>query len=122
MSNFHKMPNPYSKRGIIVYIMRRHAEEQTGATQEAICEEAYATGRFRDRREVQEIYRWALRDEWVKGLKALPSRPQAPDTAGGISIRDPEAARLARELAAVRKTNMTEAIIYALRAELKRQE
>ena len=39
----------------------------------------------------------------------------------GISIRDPEAGRLARELAALRKTTMTEAIVQALRAELKRE-
>jgi antitoxin VapB len=39
----------------------------------------------------------------------------------GISIRDPEAGRLARELAALRKTTMTEAIVHALRSELKRE-
>jgi antitoxin VapB len=39
----------------------------------------------------------------------------------GISIRDPEAGKLARELAALRGTNMTEAILYALRSELKRE-
>jgi antitoxin VapB len=39
----------------------------------------------------------------------------------GISIRDPEAGRLARELAALRKTTMTEAIVQALRSELKRE-
>ena len=44
-----------------------------------------------------------------------------PDAAGS-SFRDPEVGRLARKLAAVRKTNMTEAIIYALRAELMREE
>lgn len=36
----------------------------------------------------------------------------------GISIRDPEVARLARELAELRGTNMTEAIAAALRAAL----
>jgi antitoxin VapB len=39
----------------------------------------------------------------------------------GISIRDPEVGELARELARLRKTNMTEAIAYALRAELARE-
>ncbi len=39
----------------------------------------------------------------------------------GISIRDPEVGKLARELAALRKTNMTEAIAFALRNELKRE-
>jgi antitoxin VapB len=39
-----------------------------------------------------------------------------------LSIRDPEAGRLARELAALRKTNMTEAIVHALRSELKREQ
>ena len=39
----------------------------------------------------------------------------------GISIRDPEIGELARELARLRKTNMTEAIGHALRSELKRQ-
>ena len=34
----------------------------------------------------------------------------------GISIRDPEVGELARELANLRKTNMTEAIAHALRA------
>ncbi len=38
-----------------------------------------------------------------------------------ISIRDPEVAKLARELAELRKTNMTEAIAHALRADLKRE-
>jgi hypothetical protein len=39
----------------------------------------------------------------------------------GISIRDPEVGQLARELARLRKTNMTEAIAHALRAELERE-
>ncbi len=39
----------------------------------------------------------------------------------GISIRDPEVGELARELAQLRKTNMTEAIAHALRSELKRE-
>jgi len=39
----------------------------------------------------------------------------------GISIRDPEVGELARELAKLRKTNMTEAIGHALRSELKRE-
>jgi len=39
----------------------------------------------------------------------------------GISIRDPEVGELARQLARLRKTNMTEAIAFALRAELKRE-
>ena len=39
----------------------------------------------------------------------------------GISIRDPEVGKLAQELAKIRKTNMTEAIAHALRAELKRE-
>ncbi|MFZ0601481.1 MAG: type II toxin-antitoxin system VapB family antitoxin [Roseiarcus sp.] len=39
----------------------------------------------------------------------------------GISIRDPEVGQLARELASLRKTNMTEAIAHALRSELKRE-
>jgi hypothetical protein len=39
----------------------------------------------------------------------------------GISIRDPEVGELARELALLRKTNMTEAIAHALRSELKRE-
>jgi antitoxin VapB len=37
----------------------------------------------------------------------------------GISIRDPKVGELARELARLRKTNMTEAIAHALRSELK---
>ena len=43
------------------------------------------------------------------------------EDATGISIPDPEVSELARELAKVRKTNMTEAIAHALRAELKRE-
>ncbi len=39
----------------------------------------------------------------------------------GISIRDPKVGALARELARLRKTNMTEAIAHALREELKRE-
>ncbi len=39
----------------------------------------------------------------------------------GISIRDPKVGELARELASLRKTNMTEAIAHALRCELKRE-
>ena len=39
----------------------------------------------------------------------------------GISIRDPEVGALARELARLRKTNMTEAIAHALKAELRRE-
>ena len=39
----------------------------------------------------------------------------------GISIRDPEVGELARELARLRTTNMTEAISHALRSELKRE-
>ncbi len=39
----------------------------------------------------------------------------------GISIRDPQVGQLARELARLRKTNMTEAIAHALRNELKRE-
>jgi antitoxin VapB len=39
----------------------------------------------------------------------------------GISIRDPEVGELARELARLRKTNMTEAIAHALRSELERE-
>ena len=38
-----------------------------------------------------------------------------------ISIRDREVGELARELANLRKTNMTEAIAHALRSELKRE-
>ena len=39
----------------------------------------------------------------------------------GIGIRDPEVGALARELARLRKTNMTEAIAHALKSELKRE-
>ena len=39
----------------------------------------------------------------------------------GLSIRDPKVGELARELAELRKTNMTEAIAHALRSELKRE-
>jgi antitoxin VapB len=39
----------------------------------------------------------------------------------GISIRDPQVGELARELANLRGTNMTEAIAYALRSEIERQ-
>ena len=39
----------------------------------------------------------------------------------GISIRDPKVDELARELAKLRKTNMTEAIGHALRVELARE-
>jgi len=42
-------------------------------------------------------------------------------SAMGISIRDPEVGELARELARLRNTNMTEAIGHALRCELKRE-
>ena len=38
-----------------------------------------------------------------------------------ISIRDPKVGGLARELARLRKTNMTEAIGHALCSELKRE-
>lgn len=38
-----------------------------------------------------------------------------------LSIRDPRAAELARQLATARKTTMTEAIIVALENELKRE-
>jgi len=38
-----------------------------------------------------------------------------------LSIRDPEVGELARKLADLRKTNMTEAIAFALRNELKRE-
>jgi antitoxin VapB len=38
-----------------------------------------------------------------------------------ISIRDGEVGELARELARLRKTNMTEAIAQALRTELERE-
>ena len=38
-----------------------------------------------------------------------------------LSIRDPRAAELARQLARTRKTTMTEAIIVALENELKRE-
>ena len=40
----------------------------------------------------------------------------------GISIRDPEVGRLARELAKLRKSNMTEAIAHALRADIAREQ
>jgi antitoxin VapB len=40
----------------------------------------------------------------------------------GISIRDPQVAQLARELARLRQTNMTEAIAHALRNELRREQ
>ena len=39
----------------------------------------------------------------------------------GISIRDPKVDQLARELAKLRNTNMTEAIGHALRAEIARE-
>jgi len=39
----------------------------------------------------------------------------------GISIRDPAVGELARELARLRKTNMTEAIAHALRSEIERE-
>jgi antitoxin VapB len=39
----------------------------------------------------------------------------------GISIRDPKVGELARELARLRKTDMTEAIGHALRSELERE-
>ena len=38
-----------------------------------------------------------------------------------ISIRDPEVGWVARKLAELRNTNMTEAIAFALRNELKRE-
>lgn len=38
-----------------------------------------------------------------------------------LSLRDPEAGKLARELATLRNTNMTEAILSALRNELRRE-
>lgn len=39
----------------------------------------------------------------------------------GISIRDPKVGELARSLARLRGTNMTEAIEHALREELRRE-
>ena len=39
----------------------------------------------------------------------------------GISIRDPQVGELARELGRLRGTNMTEAIVHALRSELERE-
>jgi hypothetical protein len=39
----------------------------------------------------------------------------------GVSIRDPKVGELARELARLRQTNMTEAIAHALRRELRRE-
>jgi hypothetical protein len=39
----------------------------------------------------------------------------------GISIRDPEVGELAKTLARLRGTNMTEAISHALREEVKRE-
>ena len=39
----------------------------------------------------------------------------------GISIRDPEVGELARTLARLRGTNMTEAISHALREEVNRE-
>jgi antitoxin VapB len=39
----------------------------------------------------------------------------------GLSIRDPEVAELARSLARLRGTNMTEAIAHALKEEVKRE-
>ena len=38
-----------------------------------------------------------------------------------LSVRDPEVGRLARELADLEKSNMTEAIVVALRNERKRE-
>jgi antitoxin VapB len=38
-----------------------------------------------------------------------------------ISIRDPKAGELARELAELRRTNMSEAIVHALREQLQRE-
>jgi antitoxin VapB len=38
-----------------------------------------------------------------------------------LTIRDPRAAKLARRLAEVRKTTMTEAVITALEHELRRE-
>ena len=39
----------------------------------------------------------------------------------GISIRDPQVGELARELARLRGTNMTEAIAHAVRSEIERE-
>jgi antitoxin VapB len=39
----------------------------------------------------------------------------------GISIRDPKVGQLARELARLRGTNMTEAIAHAVRSEIERE-
>jgi hypothetical protein len=39
----------------------------------------------------------------------------------GISIRDPKVGELARELARLRGTNMTEAIAHAVRSEIERE-
>ncbi len=39
-----------------------------------------------------------------------------------LSIRDPRAAKLAKKLAAQRKTTMTDAIIVALENELRREQ
>ena len=123
MSNLHKRPDPNSKRGVFVYIMRHHAEQKTGAKPEAICDEIFATGRFSDLREVVGCYNWALDNEWVAGvggilLDASLQRAVAPPS-GGLSIRDPEVGKLAHELAGLRNTNMTEAIVHALRSELE---
>ena len=63
--------------------------------------------------------RWALRKEWVRGgLEAL-AQQAAPAASGPMSVRDPEVGRLARQLAAERGTNITEAIGFALRAALR---
>lgn len=128
MPNTDNKPDPRSKRGVAFYIMRRHVAQQTGATPEAVCAEIFATGRFQDYREVvQGFYDWLIRNGWVMGLKEHPALARrsrslaAPIPSGGISIRDPEVGELARELAKLRKTNMTEAIAHALHSELKRE-
>jgi len=119
MSNFDKMPNQHSKRGIVVYALRRHVEQGTGPTFEAIRDEIFGTGRFRDPREVEEYMHWALRHEWIRGGLDALAQQAAPAALGPISVRDPEVGRLARQLAAMRRTNITEAIKFALRTALR---
>lgn len=118
-SNLTKDPDRNSKRGLLVHNMRRHAEENTGASAEEICAETFAASAqlpkpFPDLRQVQEYYRWALRDGWVEGLPPL-GQLVVP---GPISIKDPEVGLLARKYAARLGKTVTQAIADALRAAL----
>jgi hypothetical protein len=122
MPNFHKMPNPHSKRGVIVHGLRALAGSGAidAASLEAFRDRVHRTDkRFRDEIEVDAYIRWAFRNEWVKQGVSAPTQQTPVVTSGAISIRDAGVGLLARKLAFARGTNVTEAVGFALRAALK---